>query len=143
MQEPGELSRAEALLDLLLETPDEQHLSEELAQEILGDGTFLLDLGHLGFEFMLRLVSVVEQWREILGGLPEDWADARLRLTIEDSQKAARAAPIRGPILNYGVVMDLIMTLLTGGVRCDFLLLPRSSLCSPVRCRRLPIPSLA
>jgi hypothetical protein len=47
---------------------------------------------------MLRLVSVVEQWREILGGLPEDWADARLRLTIEDSQKAARAAAILGPI---------------------------------------------
>ena len=34
VQEPGELSRAEPLLDLLLETPDEQHLSEELAEEI-------------------------------------------------------------------------------------------------------------
>ncbi len=35
VQEPGKLSRAETLLDLLLETPDEQHLSEELAEEIL------------------------------------------------------------------------------------------------------------
>jgi hypothetical protein len=35
VQEPGELARAEALLHFLLETPDEQHLSEELAQEIL------------------------------------------------------------------------------------------------------------
>ena len=47
---------------------------------------------------MLRPVSLVEQWREIVNGLPEDWADARLRLTIEDSQKAARAAAILAPI---------------------------------------------
>jgi hypothetical protein len=47
---------------------------------------------------MLRLVSLVEQWREIVAGLPEDWADARLRLTIEDPQEAARAAATLGPI---------------------------------------------
>jgi hypothetical protein len=47
---------------------------------------------------MLRLVSLVEQWREIVRGLPEDWADARLRLTIEDEQAAARAAALLGPV---------------------------------------------
>jgi hypothetical protein len=47
---------------------------------------------------MLRLVSLVEQWREILGGLPEDWADARLRLTIQDAETAARASALLGPI---------------------------------------------
>jgi hypothetical protein len=47
---------------------------------------------------MLRLVSLVEQWREIVRGLPEDWADARLRLTIEDDQAAARTAALLGPL---------------------------------------------
>jgi hypothetical protein len=47
---------------------------------------------------MLRLVSLVEQWREIVNGLSEDWADARLRLTIKDPQDAARAAATLGPI---------------------------------------------
>jgi hypothetical protein len=47
---------------------------------------------------MLRLVSVVEQWREIQDGLPEDWADARLRLTIQDEELAARAAALLGPL---------------------------------------------
>jgi hypothetical protein len=47
---------------------------------------------------MLRLVSLVEQWREILRELPEDWADARLRLTIADEKSAARAAALLGPV---------------------------------------------
>jgi len=47
---------------------------------------------------MLRLVSLVEQWLEVQDGLPEDWADARLRLTIEDEEPAARAAALLGPL---------------------------------------------
>jgi hypothetical protein len=47
---------------------------------------------------MLRPVSVVEQWREIQDGLSGDWADARLRLTIQDAELAARAAALLGPI---------------------------------------------
>jgi hypothetical protein len=47
---------------------------------------------------MLRPVSVVEQWREIQDELPEDWADARFRLTIQDAELAARAAALLGPI---------------------------------------------
>jgi hypothetical protein len=47
---------------------------------------------------MLRPVSLVEQWREIQDGLPEGWADARLRLTIEDAEPAARAATLLGPL---------------------------------------------
>jgi len=45
---------------------------------------------------MLRLVSLVEQWREIVRGLPEGWTDARLRLTIEDESVAGRAAAVLG-----------------------------------------------
>jgi hypothetical protein len=46
---------------------------------------------------MLRPVSVVDQWQEIVRGLPENWADARLRLTVEGDQ-AVRAAAILGPL---------------------------------------------
>jgi hypothetical protein len=46
---------------------------------------------------MLRLVSLVDQWQEILAGLPENWADARLRLTV-DGDAAARAAANLGPL---------------------------------------------
>jgi hypothetical protein len=47
---------------------------------------------------MLRSVSLVGDWREIASGLPEGWADARLRLTIEDESQAARAAALLGPL---------------------------------------------
>ena len=47
---------------------------------------------------MLRPVSLVEQWREIINGLSEDWADARLRLTIEDEGAASRAAALLAPL---------------------------------------------
>jgi hypothetical protein len=47
---------------------------------------------------MLRLVSLVEQWREIVQELPENWADARLRVTIEDARAADRAAAVLAPL---------------------------------------------
>jgi hypothetical protein len=47
---------------------------------------------------MLRLVSLVEQWREIVQELPENWADARLRVTIEDARSADRAAAVLAPL---------------------------------------------
>jgi hypothetical protein len=43
-------------------------------------------------------VRLVDQWREIERSLPEDWGDARLRLTIGDARKADRAASLLGPI---------------------------------------------
>src|SRR5204862_4999616 len=46
VEETGQLARAEALLHLLLEAADEQHFSEELAQQILRDRPLLLDLRH-------------------------------------------------------------------------------------------------
>jgi hypothetical protein len=48
MQEAGQLPRAEALLHLLLEPPDEQHLAEELAQLGVAERGLLLDLRHSG-----------------------------------------------------------------------------------------------
>src|SRR6266536_3115747 len=70
MEEAGQLSGTEPLLDLLLEAPNEQHLPEEVAEEILRHSAFLLYLGHLEFEFMLRLVSLVEEWRKLVRELP-------------------------------------------------------------------------
>ena len=50
VEEPGQLARPEALLHLLLEATDEQHLAEELAQPLLGErfarSGLPLDPGH-------------------------------------------------------------------------------------------------
>ena len=50
---------------------------------------------------MLRLVSLVKEWREIVRELPKGWADARLRLTIADERESERAAAVLAP-LNTG-----------------------------------------
>ena len=47
---------------------------------------------------MLRTVRLVDQWRAIEGGLPDDWADARLLLRLEDDSRADRAAAILAPV---------------------------------------------
>jgi hypothetical protein len=46
---------------------------------------------------MLSLVGLVDQWRVIESGLPEGWADARLRVIVDDEAEAARAAALLGP----------------------------------------------
>ena len=79
VEEPGQLARAEALLDLLLEVPDQEHLPEKLAQPLLGERSPLaLDLRH-DPESRLRAVRLVTQWVRIQRQLPEGWTDARLR----------------------------------------------------------------
>src|SRR3954462_1427000 len=45
VQEARQLARTEALFDPLLETADQQHLAQEIAQALLVQRTFLLDLG--------------------------------------------------------------------------------------------------
>ncbi len=47
---------------------------------------------------MLRPVSLVKQWKKMLGELPENWADARLRVTIDDERKSDRAAAVLAPL---------------------------------------------
>lgn len=47
---------------------------------------------------MLRLVSLVKDWQKILRELPENWADARLHVTIEDDRRADKAAAILAPL---------------------------------------------
>ena len=46
VQEPGELARTEAFLDLLLEAADQQHLAEEVAEVRARKRPFLLNLCH-------------------------------------------------------------------------------------------------
>lgn len=43
-------------------------------------------------------MGLVDQWREIERGLPEDWGDARLLLTVADEGMCDRAAGLLGPI---------------------------------------------
>lgn len=47
---------------------------------------------------MLGLVALVDQWRAIESSLPEDWSDARLRLTVRDEGDCDRAAALLGPV---------------------------------------------
>jgi hypothetical protein len=47
---------------------------------------------------MLRVMRLVDQWREIMGGLPEGWGDARLRLTVADPEDCDRAAAVLAPL---------------------------------------------
>lgn len=47
---------------------------------------------------MLRLVSLVEQWNRVQNGLDPNWADARLRLVVEDAGRCDRAAALLGPL---------------------------------------------
>ena len=48
-------------------------------------------------------MGLVDQWRAIEGALPDEWADARLLLRIDDAEKADRAAALLAP-LNAGRV---------------------------------------
>ena len=43
-------------------------------------------------------MKLVRQWREIERSLPENWGDARFRLTVDDEDKAGRAAVLLAPI---------------------------------------------
>jgi hypothetical protein len=42
-------------------------------------------------------VKLDEQWRELEGGLPENWSSSRLSLTIAEDERADRAALILAP----------------------------------------------
>jgi hypothetical protein len=46
MQEPRQLAGSKPLFDLLLETPDQKHLAQEVAQALLGYCPPFFDLGH-------------------------------------------------------------------------------------------------
>jgi hypothetical protein len=101
VQEARQLAGPEALLDLLLEPPDEEHLAEEILELLPRERFPFLDFRHVS-EFIDGLpyaaaVALLEQWREIQAQLPERWALARLSLTIEDEGDCDRAAFLLGP----------------------------------------------
>jgi hypothetical protein len=56
---------------------------------------------------MLSRMALVEQWRAIMDGLPEDWQAARLRLTLIDRPRAERAAARLGPA-NAGLYANFV-----------------------------------
>jgi hypothetical protein len=47
---------------------------------------------------MLSLVRLVQQWARIEQTLPEDWADARLRLFLADDSQRERTLALLGPL---------------------------------------------
>jgi hypothetical protein len=46
---------------------------------------------------MLRLLRLVEQFNELERGLADEWAELRLRLTVEDESRAERAVALLAP----------------------------------------------
>lgn len=52
-------------------------------------------------------MALVDQWRAIQGGLPDDWQAARLRLTLADRPRAERAAALLGPA-NAGLYANFV-----------------------------------
>src|SRR5437016_3144297 len=48
-------------------------------------------------EFMLRPLGLVDDFTRIERALPDDWAEARLQLTVEDEGRCERAAALLGP----------------------------------------------
>src|SRR6185312_6139415 len=96
VQEPRQLAGAEALLDLLLEAPDQEHLPEELAQGLLRDPAALLDFRH-GRDSTLPIVALVERFSRLQADLPDDWQSAQVRLAIPDEGDCARATALLAP----------------------------------------------
>ena len=102
VEEPGQLAGAEALLDLLLEPADEEHLAEEAAEHLLGDATTpglgsLFDGGHRAAIMLIRPMAAADEWTRIQAGLDPDWAEVRLAFTPEGSSSEAAAvlAPLQ------------------------------------------------
>ncbi len=52
-------------------------------------------------------MALVDEWRAILDGLPQDWEAARLRLTLADRPRAERAAALLGPA-NAGLYANFV-----------------------------------
>jgi hypothetical protein len=120
VQEPGQLAGAEALLDLFLEAPDQEHLPEKLAQGLFRDPAALLDSRH-GRDSTLHAMALVEQFGELVQGLPDDWQSARLRLTVPDDADCSRAAALLGPTNpgRHGKVIDFATARRGIGVGAD------------------------
>jgi hypothetical protein len=96
VQETRQLAGSEALFDLLLEAPNQQHLAEEIAQLFLRKRASLLNLCH-GAECTLRPVPLVDDFNRIEHELPDDWGDAQLLLTVDDDGRCDRASALLGP----------------------------------------------
>src|SRR6266542_1746444 len=96
VQEAGQLAGAEALLDLLLEAADEQHLAQRVEKVALRECRLRFHLRH-GAQSMVRAMALVDQWNSIESGLDPRWSDARLMLTVGDDAARDRAAALLAP----------------------------------------------
>src|SRR5581483_287521 len=115
VQEAGQLARAAALLHLLLEAADDEHLPEERAQALVGQaGVDAFDLGQ-GGHYADRPMRLADQWRAIEARLPDGWEDVRLTLTPEDPRELGRAAAVLGPVNAGRVDGALVFHVRRGG----------------------------
>ena len=102
VQEAGQLARPEALLHLLLEAADEQHLAEQLAEPLLRERVLrawlLLDLRHCGLHYADARMGLVEQWRRIRSRTcPRTGRRPASHSPFRTPRSAQRAAALLGP----------------------------------------------
>jgi hypothetical protein len=96
VEEARQLAGAEALLDLLLEAADEEHLAQDVAELGLRESRLVLCRSHAP-ECTVPAVPLADRWNAIERGLDPSWTDVSLSLTIKDDQARSRAAALLGP----------------------------------------------
>ena len=96
MEEAGQLARAEALLDLLLEAADEEHLPQHVVEIALSEAGSLFHLRHRP-ECTVPAVPLAERWNRVEQGLDPRWTEVTLSLAIRDGAARSRAAALLGP----------------------------------------------
>src|SRR5262249_51070781 len=96
MEKARQLARTEALLDLLLEATDQEHLPQDVPQFGLREARSLRHLCH-GGQCTVRAVKLVEQWDRLQEGLDPSWDGAVLSLRIVDDKARSRAAALLAP----------------------------------------------
>ena len=98
VEEAGQLARAEALLHLLLEAADEQHLAQDVGQLVLraASPSSLRPLPRRAVYGCSRWHSSTSGTRSS-SGLDPRWSDAHVVLTLADAALAGRAAALLAP----------------------------------------------
>ena len=96
VQEARQLAGAEALLHLLLEPADEQHLAQDVGEIALRERRLCLHLCH-GAQFMVQVMGLVGQWNTIEKGLDPRWSDVQVVFTLDDPTRIGRAAALLAP----------------------------------------------
>src|SRR5437879_889030 len=92
VQEPRQLARAEPLLDLLLEAPDQEHLAQ-----VVGGELKLLASGETVASPPTERPTLEGSWDAALAVLPPDWSDLYCEVELTSTDHLEQAALLLAP----------------------------------------------